>query len=442
MLESFTQRITDIFSNITKKNIVSEKDVDNLLKEIRYALLDADVHYTVVKQFIENIKEKAIGSKLYGTLNAEQSFIKIVRDEITTLLGNNPVPINWGNAPPTVILMCGLQGSGKTTTTAKLARWFIKQNKKVVLSACDVQRPAAIKQLQVLGEEVGAKVFTVEDNKNPLEIATKAYEYTKHMLNDVLIIDTAGRLTIDDELMHELKSIYQKLQPQETFLVLDGSTGQEALNVANSFHSVVNATGVIFTKLDGDTRGGAVLSVKNQTGLPVRFIGLGEGVEALDEFYPDRMAGRILGMGDMLGLIKKAEETISAQDAQSAEQMFKNKQVDFNLILTQIQFIKKMGSIKNIVKYIPGMNRMVKPEMLDSLDSSGFLSMESIIQSMTPDERKNPQIIKSSRKKRIAKGCGRTVEEVNQLIKHVDQMKDAFKRFSGMENKFKMFNFK
>ncbi len=439
MLESFTNRITGIFSKITKNNIISENDIKNLLKEIRYALLDADVHYLVVKQFIENIKEKAIGSKLFGSLNAEQSFIKIVKDEIITLLGNETVPIHWSPSPPTVILMCGLQGSGKTTTTAKLAKWFTKQQKKVVLAACDIQRPAAIQQLKVLGDSVHATVFSKEDGTSPLNIARQALEYTKHMMQDILIIDTSGRLSIDDEMMNELKVISEQLKPQETFLVIDASTGQEALNVASSFHKVVPSSGVIFTKLDGDTRGGAILSIKTQTGIPVRFIGIGEDVSALDQFDPERMAGRILGMGDMLGLIQKAEENFTSEDTEAAQKMLQNKTMDFNMMLTQIQFIKKMGSIKNIMKYIPGMNRMIDPKALDNVNTDHFLQMEAIIQSMTKEERSNPALIKASRKKRIATGSGRSVEDVNLLIKQVDQMKQAMKQFGGFEKKLKMF---
>ena len=307
MFDNLTRRLSSVFAGLRGKGRLNESDVNEMLREVRVALLEADVNFSVAKAFVARVKEKAVGEELFSSLNADQTIIKIVKDELEAMLGGEAPKMNWGSAPPTVILMCGLQGSGKTTTTAKLAKWLLDQGKKPMLAACDIQRPAAVKQLEVLGEQVGVPVFTKMDGTQPPVIAKEALERCKYLMNDVLIVDTAGRTTIDDGLMDELERIYKAVNPHESFLVLDSTTGQEAVNVAEAFHAKVKITGAIFTKLDGDTRGGAILSVRQATSVPVRFTGVGEQVDALEMFYPDRMAQRILGMGDVLGLIEKVE---------------------------------------------------------------------------------------------------------------------------------------
>lgn len=407
-----------------------------MVREIRVALLEADVNFAVAKKFVAAIKEKAVGEAVFGSLNADQTIIKIVRDELTEMLGGEIVPFNWGSAPPTVILLCGLQGSGKTTTAAKLASWMVKQGKKPMLAACDIQRPAAIKQLQVLGEQIDVPVEARADGTSAPEIARLALERAKYLQRDVLIVDTAGRLTIDDDLMQELGKVNDYTKPHERLLVLDTTIGQEAVNVAEAFNNQVGITGVIFTKLDGDTRGGAVLSVREATGVPVRFIGVGEGVEALDQFYPDRMAGRILGMGDVLGIIERAEQAVDQEEALDLEKKLKSGNFDFNLMLQQFQAMKRMGPIKNIMKMLPGV-MSVPEEALDAINEKDMGRIEAIILSMTLKERTNPDIINSSRRKRIAAGAGSTVEEVNRLINQVYSMRRQMKQLTKMQEKMK-----
>lgn len=418
-----------------RKGRLSEDDVNELMREVRVALLEADVNFTVAKSFISRVKEKAVGEELYGELNADQTLIKIVRDELQELLGGQEARFNWSSAPPTVILLCGLQGSGKTTTAAKLALNLQKLGKKPMMAACDTQRPAAAHQLEVLGEQVGVPVFSKLDGTSPVEIARQALERAKYLLLDVLIVDTAGRLTVDDALMDELRQIYNAVNPSETMLVLDSTTGQEAVTVAGHFHDALNLTGAIFTKLDGDTRGGAVLSVRSATGVPVRYIGVGEQVEALDVFYPDRMAQRILGMGDVLGIIERAEQVITREDASKLEQDMRKGSIDFNMMLNQFRTVTKMGSIKNLLKMIPGLSTMIPEEALNAVDERQFGQIEAIILSMTPVERTNPDIINGSRRKRIAAGSGRSVEEVNRLINQLYEMRRQMKAFAKYEKK-------
>lgn len=406
-----------------------------MLREVRVALLEADVNFSVAKDFILRVKTKAVGEDVFGSLSADQTIIKIVRDELVELLGNAPEKMRWAPSPPTVILLCGLQGSGKTTTAAKLCKWLAKQGKKPMLAACDIQRPAAIKQLEVLGESVGVPVYSKTDGTKPPQIAREAVERCRHLMHDVLIVDTAGRLQVDEALMDELRQVHDATMPTEVLLVLDSTTGQEAVNVAQAFHEKVQVTGAIFTKLDGDTRGGAVLSVRAATGVPVRFIGIGEAVDALDQFYPDRMAQRILGMGDILGIIEAAEQAIDRDEAKALEAKVKEGQLDFNDMLNQFRTIRKMGSFKSILKKLPQLSGQIPEEALDQVDDKQVDKIEAIILSMTPKERTNPDIINGSRRRRVAAGSGTTVEQVNQLIKQLYEMRRGMKQMSKLQQR-------
>jgi signal recognition particle subunit SRP54 len=435
MLDNLTRRLAGIIGNLRGKGRLSEDDVNEMMREVRVALLEADVNFQVAKGFIAEVKAKAVGQDVFGNLNADQTIVKIVRDELTELLGTAPRPFEYGSQPPTVVLMCGLQGSGKTTTCAKLAQWLTRQGKKPMLAACDIQRPAAIKQLQVLGESIGVPVYAKTDGTAPPQIAAEALDRAKYLMHDVLIVDTAGRLTIDEDLMGELRQVFDRVRPTETFLVLDSTTGQEAVNVAQAFHERVSVTGAIFTKLDGDTRGGAVLSVRAATGVPVRFIGLGEGVDALDLFDPARMAERILGFGDVLGLIKKAEEAIDPLEAMGLEDKMRKGNLDFHDMLGQMKAVRKMGPIQNVLKMVPGLAAAVPEEALNQVDDGRINRIEAMILSMTPRERGNPDLINGSRRKRIARGSGTTVEEVNQLIKQLYEMRRNMKQLTAMQGK-------
>lgn len=439
MLDNLTKRLSGIFAGLKRKGRLTEDDVNEMLREVRVALLEADVNFTVAKQFIALVKEKAIGEDLYGSLNADQTIIKIVKDTLMEILGSEQIRFNFGSAPPAVILLCGLQGSGKTTTCAKLAKWLIKQGKKPMMAACDIQRPAAIKQLQVLGEQIEVPVFAKTDGTKPEQIAKEALERAKHLMHDVLIVDTAGRLTVDDELMGELKRVHQAMKPTETLLVLDSTTGQEAVNVAEAFHKQVQLTGAVFSKLDGDTRGGAVLSVRAATGVPVRFIGVGEQVDALDQFDADRMAGRILGFGDILGIIEKAELAFDKEDAEALERKVKGGNLDFHDMLAQFSTMRKMagsGGIRGILKMLPGAAN-IPEEALNEINDGKVNRIEAIILSMTMKERSNPDIINGSRRKRLAAGSGTSVEEVNGLLKQLYEMRRGMKQMGKMQERMK-----
>ncbi|MBX7131307.1 MAG: signal recognition particle protein [Fimbriimonadaceae bacterium] len=438
MLDSLTKRLGGVFAKLRRKGRLSEDDVNEMLREVRVALLEADVNFQVAKDFMAKVKEQAIGEELFGNLNADQTIIRIVRDQLTELLGGSETRFNWNPAPPTVILMCGLQGSGKTTTCAKLALWLKRQGKKPMMAACDLQRPAAIKQLEVLGEQVDVPVFA-ELSFDPASVARKALERCRHLMLDVLIVDTAGRLTIDEPLMKELGAVSLAMNPSETFLVLDSTTGQEAVNVANAFHERLKVTGAIFTKLDGDTRGGAVLSVRQATGVPVRFIGIGEQVEALDVFYPDRMAQRIMGFGDVLGIIEKAEQVIERDTAELMQGKMRSGSFDFNDMLSQIGMMRKMGPLKNVMKMIPGLSQAIPEEAMNQVNEGHVNRLEAIMLSMTPKERTNPDILNGSRRKRIAAGSGTSAEEVNNLIKQLYEMRKTMKQFGKMEKRMKKY---
>jgi len=433
MLDTLTRRLSGILANLRKSGRLTEDDVNEMLREVRVALLEADVNFQVAKGLIARVREKAVGEEVYGSLTADQTIIRIVRDELTEILGTEAVRFNFGSQPPTVILMCGLQGSGKTTTSAKLAKWLIAQGKKPMLAACDIQRPAAIKQLQVLGEQVDVPVYAKTDGTKPEVIAKEALERCRYLMRDALIVDTAGRLTIDDDLMGELRRVYEAVQPNEIFLVLDSTTGQEAVTVAKAFHEQVAVSGAIFTKLDGDTRGGAILSVRAATGVPVRFVGVGEQVDALDVFHPDRMAQRIIGMGDIMGIIERAELAIDQDQAEALEKKIGKGDLDFSDMLEQFKMMRKMGPLQNIMKMIPGMSSMVPEEALDKINDKDVNRIEAMILSMTPKERANPDIINGSRRKRIAAGSGTSIEEVNHLIRQLYDMRRGMKQLSKLQ---------
>ncbi|MCO5295413.1 MAG: signal recognition particle protein [Fimbriimonadaceae bacterium] len=435
MLDTLTRRLSGILGGLRAKGRLTESDVADMLREVRVALLEADVNFQVAKQFVATVREKAVGEDVFGSLTADQTIVRLVRDELTEMLGGSAERFRWSPSPPTVVLMCGLQGSGKTTTAAKLAKWMASEGKKAMLAACDVQRPAAVKQLQVLGESIDVPVYAGDAGTQPAKIAQDALARCRHLMLDVLIVDTAGRLTIDEPLMEELKAIRRAVNPTEVLLVLDATAGQEAVNVAEAFHKAVDVTGAIFTKLDGDTRGGAVLSVRAATGVPVRYIGLGEQVDALDVFYPDRMAQRILGMGDILGIIEKAETALDKDDAKALEGKIKSGHLDFTDMLSQFKTMRKMGPIQNVLKMIPGLGAQIPEEALSQLNEGHLSRIEAIILSMTPRERGNPDVINGSRRKRIAAGSGTTVEEVNSLIKQLYEMRKNMKQLGKMQQR-------
>ena len=436
MLDNLTKRLAGIFAGLRSKGRLSEDDVNTVLREIRVALLEADVNFQIAKSFVAKVKEQAVGEEVFASLSADQTIIKIVRDALVELLGPEQTPVNWSPAPPTIVLLCGLQGSGKTTTAAKLAKWFQKQGKKPMMAACDLQRPAAVKQLEVLGEQIGVPVFADLAGK-PESVAKDALARAKHLFCDVLIVDTAGRLSIDEALMEELGRVRAAVNPNEVFLVLDATTGQEAVNVAEAFHSQMALTGAIFTKLDGDARGGAVLSVREATGVPVRFIGVGEQTDALDQFHAQRMAERIIGMGDVMGIIEKAELAFDGEDVNAIQDKMKSGKLDFNDFLGQMRMVRKMGPLKNVMKMIPGVAAALPEEAMDQIDDSKIGKLEAIVLSMTPKERSNPDLINGSRRKRIAKGSGSSAEEVNRLIDSLYEMRRGMKQFSQMEKRFK-----
>lgn len=432
--DNLSSKLQDVFKNLKSKGKLTEKDVKEAMREVKLALLEADVNFKIVKQFVNSVTEKAIGDEVMSSLTPGQHVIKIVNDELVTLLGTTQSKLTFSNQPPTVYMMVGLQGAGKTTTSAKIAAQLKKEGKTPLLVACDVYRPAAIKQLQVLGKNYNIPVFTIEGSTNPVEIATKATEQARANGNDIVIIDTAGRLHIDEALMGELQEIKTKVRPQEILLVIDAMTGQDAVTVAESFDGQLGIDGTIITKLDGDTRGGAALSVKAITGKPIKYIGMGEKIEDLEPFYPDRLASRILGMGDVLTLIEKAQSAMNEEDAKELEKKFKNQDFTFEDFLTQMQTVKKMGPIKDILGMIPGMGSQINLNDVD-IDEKAMVYVEAIISSMTKQERQNPDIIDASRKKRIAAGSGRNIQEVNRLLKQFKDMKKMMKQFSGMSTK-------
>lgn len=423
--ENLSEKISAAFKKLRSKGKLTENDVKSSMREVRLALLEADVNYKVAKDFTNRVIERAVGAQVMDSLTPAQMVVKIVNEELVNLMGEEKNQVKFSSKPPTIILMCGLQGSGKTTHCAKLAFKFKKQGHRPLLVACDIYRPAAIEQLQILGKQIGVEVFEL-GNKNPSDISREAVLYAKDHGNDVIIVDTAGRLHIDEDLMNELKELKSVLNPQEVLLVVDAMTGQDAVNVAKSFNDLLDITGVILTKLDGDTRGGAALSVKAMTGKPIKFIGTGEKPENLEDFHPDRMASRILGMGDVLTLIEDATANFDKKEAEKMAQKLQKNSFDLNDLKNQMLQIKKMGPLKSILTKLPGMDKQLKDVDIDDriMDRT-----YSIILSMTEEERKKPSIINPSRKKRIAQGSGVKVEDVNKLLKQFEQMQKVMKKF-------------
>ena len=428
LFSSLSERLNHIFSKLTKRGKLTELEIRTAMREVRIALLEADVNIKVAKQFIAEVSEKAVGQQVLDSLNPAQQVIKIGNDELIALMGSGNAKLEVSSKPPTVILMCGLQGAGKTTLCGKLALQLKKQGKKPLLVACDIYRPAAIDQLKVVGGKANTEVFE-KGTQNPAKTAKQAVEYANKMGYDTVVVDTAGRLHIDDALMKELEAIKQAVDVPEILLTVDAMTGQDAVNVAETFNARLNVTGVILTKLDGDTRGGACLSIKAVTGKPIKFIGVGEKLTDLEPFYPDRMASRILGMGDVLSLIEKAQEAVSEQQAKDMERKMREANFTLTDYLQQFEALKKMGGAGALASMLPGAGKMKLSEK--DLDEKRMERTKAIILSMTPRERDNPQIINSSRKLRIALGSGTTVQEINQLLKQFDQTKQLMKQFKG-----------
>ena len=428
LFSGLSERLSHIFSKITKRGKLTELEIKESMREVRIALLEADVNYKVVKDFIKNVSEKAVGEEVLKSLTPAQQVIKIVNEELTALMGSTNSKLAVSSKPPTIIMMCGLQGAGKTTMCAKLGYYLKKSGKKPLLVACDIYRPAAIDQLKVVGKQAGCEVFE-KGMQNPVKTAKQAVEHALKQNLDTVIIDTAGRLHINEELMKELADIKKELSPTEILLVVDSMTGQDAVTVAETFNEKLDITGVILTKLDGDTRGGAALSIKAITGKPIKFSGVGEKIGDLEPFYPDRIASRILGMGDVLSLIEKAQEAVSEEDAKKLEKAFKENSFTFEDYLSQIENMKKMGNLKDVIAMIPGLGSKLKNV---DIDEDQLKRNKAIIQSMTPKERRNPELIKSGQRKRIADGSGTTIQDVNTLLRQFEQTKEMMKM---MKNK-------
>ena len=432
--QGLSDKLNSVFKKLRSRGKLSESDLKEVMREVRLALLESDVNYKVAKEFTNSVTEKSIGAKVFESLTPAQTIIKIVRDELTELMGGGITRINTASKIPTVILMCGLQGSGKTTHSAKLANLLKSKGHRPMLVACDIYRPAAIEQLKVLGSKINVPVFQMGTEKTE-KIAEKAVKHARDYGNDFIILDTAGRLHIDTELMDELKRITKAVEVNEILLVVDSMVGQDAVNIAKTFNETLEITGVILTKLDGDTRGGAALSVKAVTGKPIKYIGTGEKIDDLEEFHPDRMASRILGMGDVLSLIEKAEAQIDEAKALETAKKLEQNKFDLDDLLEQFQSIKKMGNIKQLMAMIPGAERQLKDV---DIDDKQFQKIEAIITSMTKKERAKPEILNASRKRRIAAGCGQPVEAINRLLKQYEQMKKMFKAMNNNGKKRKM----
>lgn len=435
--QGLAERLQATMQKITGKGKITEQDVKDMMREVRFALIEADVNLKVVKKFVKTVSERAVGQDVMKSLTPGQQVVKIVKDELTELMGGEQNPIQFSRKPPTVIMMVGLQGAGKTTTTGKLATVLRKKhNRKPLLVAADVYRPAAIQQLETLGKQIDMPVFSLGTDVSPVEIARQAIEHAKEEHHDVVMIDTAGRLHVDENLMQELVDIKELAQPDEIFLVVDAMTGQDAVNVAKSFDDALGVTGVVLTKLDGDTRGGAALSIREVTGKPIKFVGMGEKMDALEPFHPERMASRILGMGDVMSLIEKAQANVDAEKAKELEDKFMNQTFTLDDFLEQMDQVKKMGPLDELLKMIPGMNKMKGLENAQ-VDEKQMGQIEAIIRSMTPEERTFPEKMNASRKKRVAAGSGTTISQVNRLLKQFEDMKKMVKQMSGMAGKGK-----
>ncbi|GKV64219.1 MULTISPECIES: signal recognition particle protein [Sporosarcina] len=435
--EGLAERLQGTLNKITGKGKINEADVKEMMREVRFALIEADVNLKVVKEFVKTVSERSVGQDVMKSLTPGQQVVKIVKDELTNLMGGEQNPIQFARKSPTVIMMVGLQGAGKTTSTGKLAMVLRKKhNRKPLLVAADIYRPAAIQQLETLGKQISVPVFSMGTDISPVEIARKAMEEAEAEHHDVVIIDTAGRLHVDEALMQELKDIRELTKPDEVFLVVDAMTGQDAVNVAKNFNEAIDITGVILTKLDGDTRGGAALSIRSVTDKPIKFVGMGEKMDALEAFHPERMASRILGMGDVMSLIEKAQENVDEEKAKELEQKLRTQSFTLEDFLDQLQQVKKMGPLDEILKMMPGANKI---KGLDNakVDESQMGRVEAVIYSMTAAERENPDIINASRKKRIAVGSGTSTQEVNRLLKQFDEMKKMVKQMTNMQQKGK-----
>ena len=431
MFENLSDRLERSFKILKGEGKITEINVAETLKDVRRALLDADVNYKVAKSFTDTVKKKAMGMNVLTAVKPSQLMVKIVHDELAELMGGKAVPVNL-EGRPTIILMSGLQGSGKTTFSGKLANMLkTKNHKKPMLVACDVYRPAAIEQLRVVGESVGVPVYSEPDNKNVVEIANNAIREAKAKACDVVIIDTAGRLAVDEQMMNEIATLKDAVNPNETLFVVDAMTGQDAVNTAKEFNDRLDFDGVVLTKLDGDTRGGAALTIRTVVTKPIKFVGTGEKMEAVDVFHPDRMADRILGMGDIVSLVERAQQQFDEKQARELEKKIMKNKFDFNDFMSQIQQIKKMGNIKDLAAMIPGVGKAIKDV---DIDDNAFKGIEAIINSMTPKERSHPEIINQSRRNRIAKGSGTTIQDVNRLMKQFDQMRKMMKMVTGMNN--------
>ena len=430
--DSLSEKLQNIFKKLRGKGRLSADDVKTAMKEVKMALLEADVNFKVVKQFVNTVSERAVGQDVMSSLTPGQMVIKIVNEEMVALMGSETTEISFvPGAAPTVIMMAGLQGAGKTTTTAKIASKLKEKGKRPLLVACDVYRPAAIKQLQINGEKQGVPVFEMGDNNKPVDIAKAALAHAQKNNNNVVILDTAGRLHVDEDMMNELKEIKEAVNVHQTILVVDAMTGQDAVNVASTFNEQIGIDGVVLTKLDGDTRGGAALSIKAVTGKPILYIGMGEKLSDLEQFYPDRMASRILGMGDVLTLIEKVQADFDEEKAKEMERKLKKSEFDFNDYLESFRQVKKLGGIGKMLNMMPGMNSQMK-NAADNVDEKQIARVEAIIYSMTPAERANPKLLNPSRKNRIARGAGVDIAEVNRLVKQQEQMKKMMKQLPGM----------
>ncbi len=437
IFEGLSDKLQGALSKLKSKGKLTEQDVKTAMREVKLALLEADVNFKVVKDFVKTVQERCVGQEVMESLTPAQHVIKIVNEELTSLMGDVQSKIMISPKPPTVIMMVGLQGAGKTTTSGKLGGYFKKQGKKPLLIAGDIYRPAAIKQLQVVGEKLDIPVFNMGDKESPVNIAKAGLSHAIKNNHDLVIIDTAGRLHIDEALMDELKSIKVEVKPHEILLVVDSMTGQDAVNVSESFNEALGIDGVVLTKLDGDTRGGAALSIRAVTQKPIKFIGMGEKLDDLEPFHPDRMASRILGMGDVLSLIEKAQENLDLEKAKELEQKIKKQEFDFEDLLQQMEQIQNMGPLDKVLGMIPGMGN-IKDQLGDvDLNGKEMKRSRAIIQSMTPDERRDPSLLNASRKKRIAKGSGTSVQDVNRMIKQLNEMKKMMKMFTGSQKSMK-----
>ncbi len=431
MFESLTEKLQTVFDRLRGRGRLTESDVNEALREVRLALLEADVNFRVVKDFVQRVREKAIGQDVFESLSGAQTVVRIVHSELTHLFGGADARVNFAPRPPTVLMLCGLQGSGKTTTCGKLANWMRRQGRHALLVACDVYRPAAIRQLEVLGEQLKTPVFVGQDGMAPPDIAAAAIAHASRNGQDVVIVDTAGRLHIDEAMMAELEEIRRRVEPNETLLIVDAMTGQDSVTFASQFHERLQVTGFILTKMDGDARGGAALSIRTVAGVPIKFVGMGEKLDNLEAFHPDRMASRILGMGDVMSLIEKAEEAFDQKQAIEMERKLRESRYDLNDFLEHLQQVRKMGPLEQVLGMIPGMGNLRNVQV----DERQVARQEAIIRSMTPDERADPSMLNGSRKRRIAMGCGQSVQEINRFLGQFETMRQMVRQMMGAQTR-------